>query len=39
MKMMRENMTDREMLEKHINLDDSCLTVRKDTSERYDLWI
>ena len=34
----RKYKTDREMLEKHINLDSSCLIfrVRKDTSKRHD---
>ena len=31
MRMMRENMTDKEILEKHINLDDSCLTESEKT--------
>ena len=32
--------TDREILEKYINLDDSCLKrIRKDASERYDLQV
>ena len=36
----RKYMTDREILEKHINLDNLCLTrIRKDTSERYDLQV
>ena len=31
---MRENMMDREVLEKHINLDNSCLTESEKTQVR-----
>ena len=34
MKMMRKNMTDREILQKHINLDDSCLMESEKTQVR-----
>ena len=33
----RKHMTDQEILDKYIDLDSSCLRVRKDASERHDL--